>query len=178
MKLPNAGTAPRDSSSSLTPSNYFALFSRNSENRTVRVVAHQQRAISCDRDAGRPAPDTLIVDDESGHEVLVRTGRLAVLHRAADHLVIGRDRRRGRVDDPVRSPRIASRRVPRRRRFRRRAGPASQHQGRPAVDGSPPAVAPLGPLRILAKSLPHICLAVALSRHPECRGGQQLGSGP
>src|SRR4051812_3921624 len=53
------------------------------------IVRDQERAVLGDRDAHRAAPDVSILRDESDQEILIFAGRLAVLHRDADHLVAG-----------------------------------------------------------------------------------------
>src|SRR5579872_1917052 len=53
------------------------------------VVRHQQRAVVGGRNADRPTPDALAVDDEAGEEVLVGSVGHAVLQVHADDLVAG-----------------------------------------------------------------------------------------
>ena len=49
------------------------------KDRPVGVIAHQQRTVSGDRHARRPAPDAVVVHDESRHEIFVFPGRPAHL---------------------------------------------------------------------------------------------------
>src|SRR5579862_6149594 len=51
------------------------------------IVADQEGAVMGHRDAHRPAPDAVVVDHKSGHEVLVLASRLAVVELGDDHLV-------------------------------------------------------------------------------------------
>src|SRR5262245_36007206 len=67
--------------------------------RPVAVLRHQERPVAGDRDADRPAPDFVVVDDEAGDEILVFAGRYPILQPDADDLVSGP---LGAVPRPVR----------------------------------------------------------------------------
>src|SRR6266436_6839527 len=56
---------------------------------TVRVVGHEQRAVMANRDTHGATPYVAVTGDKSGHEIVVFTGRLAVTHDDAYHVVAG-----------------------------------------------------------------------------------------
>src|SRR5437879_4191502 len=55
------------------------LLSAHPPDRAVAVLGHQERAVMRDRDADRSAPDVGVACDKPGHEVLIFTGRHAIL---------------------------------------------------------------------------------------------------
>ena len=65
---------------------------RNAPDGPVAVFGDKQRAVLCDGKSRGTAPYLFIRDDKAGHEILILTGRFAVLiEEQTDHFVAGAD---------------------------------------------------------------------------------------